>query len=111
MVETEFPMLIGDRVLVEQTIVKHCEIRSWILHKVNARSNHIHRVVMSPSCRPETVRDQFKSWCTRKLKPHYPNRERFWTEGASLRYINQEEDLEAAIEYAGEAQDRKDRDD
>jgi REP element-mobilizing transposase RayT len=110
MVETEFSMSQIDRKVVEETIDKHCEHRGWTLHKVNARTNHVHIVVTAPGYAPETVRDQFKSWCTRNLKPHHPGREHFWTEGASLRYINHEEDLEAAIIYAGEAQDRKDRD-
>jgi hypothetical protein len=34
-------------------------------------------------------------------------RSRFWTEGASCRWINHENDLEAAILYVVEAQDRK----
>ena len=110
MIEDEFIMSASDRSIVEDTIRKHCEIRQWTLHKANARTNHVHVVVTSPNYAPETVRDQLKSWCTRNLKPHHPGREHFWTEGASLRYINHEEDLEVAIEYAGDAQDRKDRD-
>ena len=64
-----------------------------------------------PNYAPETVRDQLKSWCTRKLTPHHPGRDHFWTEGASLRYVIHEEGLETAIEYAGDVQDKKTRDD
>ena len=108
--EAGFLMSQDDRLLVEATIEKHCEIRGWTLHRVNARSNHVHVVVTAPGYTPDTVRDQLKAWCTRKLKPSHPGRERFWTEGASCRWINLEHDLEAAIQYAGETQDRKEVD-
>jgi REP element-mobilizing transposase RayT len=103
----EFELSNQDRKIVKKTIEKHCEIRNWTLHKVNARSNHVHVVVTAPGYDPETVRDQFKAWCTRKLKASHSHRERFWTEGASCRSINHEEDLVAAIEYAGDGQERK----
>lgn len=107
MKETEFRLSVGDRRIVEDTIRKHCGIRNWPLHAVNPRSNHVHVVVTTPGYRPETVRDQFKSWCTRNLKAADKTRTRFWTEGASLRWINTEDDLPAAIAYVMEAQDRK----
>jgi len=107
MKETEFTLSVADRKIVEQTATKHCEIRGWTLHKVNARSNYVHVVVTAPSYKPEIVRDQLKAWCSRNLKDLHPNRERFWIEGASCRVINTEEDLEALIAYAGDAQDRK----
>jgi REP element-mobilizing transposase RayT len=107
MKETPFALSLDDRNLVEQTIAKHCEVRGWILHAVQARSNHVHVVVTAPDYKAEIVRDQFKAWCTRKLKPTHPGRERFWTEGGSRRSINHEDDLEAAIIYVNEAQDRK----
>ncbi len=107
MKEPEFLLSEDDRAVVEETVEKHCGIRGWTLHAVNARSNHVHVVVTAPSYAPGTVRDQFKAWCTRKLTPAHRGRERFWTEGASCRSINHDDDLEAAIRYAGEAQDRK----
>lgn len=107
MKETPFILNLDDRDIVQQTVGKHCEIRDWILHTVRARTNHVHVVVTAAGYKPETVRDQFKAWCTRKLKPTYPARKRFWTEGGSRRWINHEDDLEAAIIYVNEAQDRK----
>ena len=106
--ETKFYLNENDREIIEVTITRHCEIRIWTLHTVNARTNHVHVVLTAPGYRPETVRDQLKAWCTRKLKPNYATREHFWTEGASRRYLNKPEDLEAAIIYVSEAQDRKD---
>ena len=110
MKETAFTLSLKQREIVEKTIARHCEIRHWILRAVSARSNHVHVVVTSPGYRPKRVRDQFKAWCTRHLKPFNPARERFWTEGGSCRSINIEDDLEAAIQYVNEAQDRKGRD-
>ena len=107
MKETPFILSSDDRAVVEKTVAKHCEIRGWQLHAVQARTNHVHVVVTASDYKPEIVSDQFKAWCTRKLKPTYPGRERFWTEGGSRRWINHEDDLESAIIYVNEAQDRK----
>jgi len=107
MKETAFTLSPDNREIIQQTISRHCEIRCWTLHAVNARSNHIHVVVTSPGYDPKTVRDQFKAWCTRHLKLCNEGRERFWTEGGSCRWINQQDDLETAIVYVNDAQDRK----
>jgi REP element-mobilizing transposase RayT len=53
---------------VEDTIHDHCRIRGWHLHAVNCRTNHAHVVVTAPDRDPEEVMDQFKAWCTRRLK-------------------------------------------
>jgi REP element-mobilizing transposase RayT len=107
---TAYTLSSKARALVESTIRRHCEIRGWALHSVNARTNHVHVVVTAASYHPKTVRGQFKTWCTRRLKELEPQRSRFWTEGGSCRWINQEADLEAAMLYVAEAQDRKHRD-
>jgi REP element-mobilizing transposase RayT len=107
MKEPEFRLSADQRQIVEATIRDHCRERYWHLHAVNARSNHVHVVVTAAGYQPETVRDQFKAWCTRKLKEAGATRTRFWTEGGSRRWINREDDLEAAILYVLDAQDRK----
>ncbi|MDB4439425.1 transposase [Planctomicrobium sp.] len=109
--ETPFYLQLDDRNIVSQTISKHCEIRNWTLWTESIRTNHVHLVVTAPGYQPEVVSEQFKAWCTRKLKPTHSDRKRFWTEGASRRWINHEEDLDAVIQYVNEAQDRKQRDD
>jgi hypothetical protein len=114
------------RNLVEATIGRHCEIRGWEPHAVNCRTNHVH-VVVSANCEPESVREQFKAWCTRKLKEHQrkrlstqarrasegfdsqhsdaaPLRENWWTERGSIRKIGDEEILEAAVIYVRDGQ-------
>ena len=105
MKESSFVLSKDEREIVAQTISRHCEIRSWILHAVNVRSNHVHVVVSTPGCDPKTVRQQFKAWSTRHLKICNRGRERFWTEGGSCRWINQEDDLESVILYVKDAQD------
>ena len=107
MKETAFTLSPDERAVVEQTISRHCQIRPWKLHVVNARSNHVHVVVTAPRYHPKTARDQFKAWCTRQLKPLHQGRGGFWTEGGSCRWINQEDDLESAIVYVSDAQDGK----
>ena len=56
------------RAVVEKTIADHCTIRRWHLHAVNCRTRHVHVVVTAPKRDPEEVMDQFKAWCTRRLK-------------------------------------------
>ncbi len=107
MKEPELRLSADDRRIVEQTIRDHCRIRNWHLHAVNLRSSHVHVVVTAAGNEPETVRDQFKAWCTRRLKEAGATRTRFWTEGANSRRVTHEDDLEAAIYYVIDAQDRK----
>ena len=107
MKEPEFRLATGDRRIVEETIRDHCHVRKWHLHALNVRSNHVHVVVTAVGYEPETVRDQFKAWCTRRLKEAGTTRTRFWTEGANCRRIHQEDDLEAAPVYVIDARTEK----
>jgi hypothetical protein len=57
------------------------------------------------------VRDQFKAWCTRRLKESEQERQdsgavrlKWWTEGGSCRFINDDEGLEEAIRYVRDRQ-------
>ena len=107
MKEPEFRLSVAHRRIVEETVRDHCCKRDWHLHTVNARSNHVHVVVTAAGYKPEIVRDQFKAWCTRRLKEAGVARTQFWTEGGSRRWINDDDALEGAILYVIEAQDRK----
>ena len=111
----EKPVLldIHQRNIVHQMIAKHCEIRSWYLHAINCRSNHCHCVVTAAAHSGQQVRDQLKSWCTRKLKEHQVSngvpekkvRQHWWTRKGSVRQLFDEESLDNAIMYTLEAQD------
>jgi REP element-mobilizing transposase RayT len=107
------------RNVVETQIAETCAFRSWKLHAVNCRSNHVH-VVVTASAQPQVVRNQLKTWCTRRLKElearrretngsradKAPIRENWWTERGSHRFLNDQESLEAAIWYVGDGQDQ-----
>lgn len=111
----ESPVLLDQvqREIVEHTIAQHCQIRGWHLHAVNCRSNHCHVVVTANSHDGDVVRDQFKAWCTRKLKEQWMAqrdskdnvREHWWTAKGSVRSLFDDESLLAAIRYTLEAQD------
>jgi REP element-mobilizing transposase RayT len=101
------------RALVEQTITDHCRIRGWSLHAVKARSNHVH-VVVTADRDPDTVMEQFKSWCSRKLSDaegltvrvgRKAGRRHWFTEGGDKERIEDEEYLENAIRYVLEGQE------
>jgi REP element-mobilizing transposase RayT len=90
---------VPQRQVVEQTISDHCSIRKWELHAVNCRTNHVHVVVTANRELP-IVREQFKAWCTRRLKASSPiAREKWWTERGWDEFIDDESGLAATIEY------------
>ncbi len=101
----------ADRNTVEAAIREHCEVRGWQLFAVTARSNHIHVVVRAAAI-PRTVRDQLKANCTRRLRSQSTPLivDRTWTRGGDCEILDTEEDIEAAVIYITEAQERKDRD-
>jgi REP element-mobilizing transposase RayT len=100
-----------DRNAVEHACRKHCEHRGWHLFAVSARTNHVH-VVVAADASPQKVRDQLKANCTGELrrqdKPLLANRT--WTKGGDCEILDTEDDIEAAIIYVTEVQDRKERD-
>ena len=107
---TESVCMLDDsqREIVENTIADHWRIRKWELHAVNCRTNHVH-VIVSAELAPEGIRDQFKAWCTRKLKANSRVRvenvrKNWWTEGGSQSFIGDQESLELVIRYVLECQ-------
>ncbi|MCC6909210.1 MAG: transposase [Phycisphaerales bacterium] len=94
-------VLLGDdqRRLVHRTIAAHCNIRKWKALAVNVRTNHVHVVVNASDAAPETVMEQFKAWCSRRLNEMSGHSRKWWTPHGSTRWINDEASLEAAIEY------------
>ena len=111
MVESEVALDPAARQLVDATIRSHCDIRSWSLHALNVRTNHVHVVLSTKSHSPDDVVKQLKAWTTRRLKeqqalaePDIKPRERWWTEGSSRRMIFSEDDLATVVQYVIEAQ-------
>jgi REP element-mobilizing transposase RayT len=101
----QLPVVLDDenRQVVEQTIQRHCEIRSWTLRALNVRTNHVHLIVSAPVS-PEKAMGEFKSWCSRKLNERAGNKREWWTRHGSTKWINDEEYLENAIRYVIEGQ-------
>jgi REP element-mobilizing transposase RayT len=102
----------SQRMIVEQTIHKHCKFRSWQLHAVNARSNHVH-VVLTADCDGKEIMNQLKAWCSRNLSDAAgladsvgikAGRRRWFTEGGDPKAIEDEHYLENAIRYVLEGQ-------
>jgi REP element-mobilizing transposase RayT len=102
----------SQRVLIQETITKHCEIRNWPLHAVNARTNHVH-VIVTADRDTDEVMNQLKAWCSRALsdaaglqKPlaKKAGRRHWFTEGGDKQVIEDTEYLRNAIKYVVEGQ-------
>ena len=103
---------VAQRRLVEKTIADHCAIRKWTLHAVNCRSNHVHVAVTAQDRSIEIPREQFKSWCTRKLKEHErllrpeaQERGNWWTQRGWDVFVDNEDHLFDVITYVRDCQD------
>ena len=97
-----------EREVVEAQITETCRHRDWLLYAVSCRSNHTHVVVGAVNVTPKKIRVDLKAWCTRRLKERIdPNRENWWAERGSIRWIFNEESLENVLVYVTDAQDRK----
>ena len=70
----------------------------------------MHVVVTAADRDIQIPREQFKSWCTRKLKKHaardLPPRENWWTDRGWDIYIDHEDHLFEVIAYVLYEQDR-----
>jgi len=93
--------------IVAKTIAAHCQFRGWQLLALATKTNHIH-VVVAANRAGEDVRDHLKAWCSRRLSGHAGlttpqtktgGRRRWFTEGAYLRQIDEEDYLRQAITY------------
>jgi REP element-mobilizing transposase RayT len=96
------------RKAVEDQISKTCFHRRWHLHAVNCRTNHLHVVVSAPDVDPKTIRTHLKAWATRCLKTRFiTHRKNWWAERGSIRWLWDEDDLVATIQYVADGQDRR----
>jgi hypothetical protein len=63
-------------------------------------------VVTADVTNPKKIRIDLKAWATRTLKGKFDNRrENWWAERGSIRYLNTDNELEAAILYVRDGQD------
>ena len=96
------PVILDEarRLIVEQTIPQVCQHRGWTLRASNVRTNHIH-IVVSAQCRPEKALNDFKAYCTRRMKEAgaWKSETSPWAEHGSKRYLWKEENVARAIDY------------
>ena len=87
-----------NRLTVEDACREHCQVRRWPLMAVNARTNHVHLVVVADE-KPQKVGDQLKANCTRHLRTQANplNVEKTWTRGGDCEILDGEADIEAAV--------------
>ncbi len=99
----------AQRKAVNAEINRLCDYRNWKLWTHDARSNHVHVVVTARGFTGKKARDQLKANCTRVLREKWSKfvDRPIWTVGGDWQCINAEEELEQAILYVNEAQDRK----
>jgi REP element-mobilizing transposase RayT len=97
---------VEQRESVAQAVRETCSMRSWALHALNVRTNHVH-AVLSAGVRPEFALNALKANATRQLRqedrwrePHSP-----WSDGGSRRYVWTELGLERAVDYVMNRQD------
>lgn len=106
MTDSAVTLDMPQRLLVEEVIGKHCEIRGWTLHAVQCRSNHVHVVVSANDRAIQVPREQFKSWSTRKLKENAgTDRRQWWSERGWDVYLDDERGVHDAVRYVAEGQD------
>ncbi|MGI9457337.1 MAG: hypothetical protein ACR2NU_12305 [Aeoliella sp.] len=97
-----------DRATVEDACREHCAVRGWEFLAVNARSNHVHVVVVADAL-GKTVRDQLKANCTRRLRRQAVplNVAKTWTVGGNIRILRHDTAINAAITYVVEGQTQR----
>jgi REP element-mobilizing transposase RayT len=98
--EEAFILDLNQRTSVEESIEETCNARGYVLHAVNARTNHLHAVV-SAAVKPEAVINGFKSHATRKLIKDnlIVKGTKVWSRGGSRRYLWKDSDVTEAIDY------------
>ena len=86
---------------VERAIRETCSIRTWILHAVSVRTNHVHVVVSIGLKKPDAALNALKANATRQMrldgnwKPKYSP----WVDKGSKRNLWNERSVAQAIDY------------
>ncbi|WP_254508272.1 transposase [Anatilimnocola floriformis] len=96
---------------VNRQIAETCQHKKWQLFAANCRSNHVHAVVSAST--PKIMRAQMKAWCSQKLNkllkadanPIKQAVAEWWADRGSIRWIFNDEGVEAATFYVRDEQD------
>ena len=89
------------RTLVKNAIEETCEIRKWVLHAINVRTNHAHTVMPTSGRSPAIALGAFKANATRVLRVSglWISELSPWSDKGSNRYLWTEESLGRACDY------------
>jgi len=96
------------RDVVESSIREVCDFRGYQLLAINVRTNHVHTVV-SAECKPEPIMNAFKAYSTRHLRELglLASGVKPWSRHGSNPYLWTPEEVERAIDYVVNGQDRE----
>jgi REP element-mobilizing transposase RayT len=96
MTEPEFTLDPQDRSLVLNCIIDACAYRAW--HLFCVQRNHVHAILQT-DVPVERALSYLKARATFVLKPHHPDRQRFWTKHGSTRYLWDRTSVISALDY------------
>ncbi|MGD9692929.1 MAG: hypothetical protein AB7G17_04970 [Phycisphaerales bacterium] len=89
-----------ERGVVERAVRDACAHRGWTLRAVNARSNHVHVVVVGVDRKAEDVMRLLKSRATVALRQgEEVDDGPVWTRHGSTRYLWDARDVSGAVRY------------
>ncbi|MGE0128009.1 MAG: transposase [Blastocatellales bacterium] len=88
------------RIAVDKAVREVCVHRGWTLRAINVRTNHVH-VVVSASCKPKKVLNDFKAYATRGMRKAGVWKSAIgpWAEKGSRRYLWKPRQVERACDY------------
>jgi len=89
------------RSIVGAAIQEVCDHRGWELLAINARTNHVHIVVVASSHAAERVMGDFKAYATRALRAEgvMPAGQPVWAGHGSTVHCFTEAEVSGVIEY------------
>ena len=90
---------VSQRNIVDEAITQLCFERSYVLHALNVRTNHVHSTI-SANMKPERIADAMKAYSTKRLRElGLIATAKVWSRGRSRRYLWKPRHVEAAINY------------
>ncbi len=95
-----FLMKANERHIVEAAIREVCIVRSYALHGLHVRTNHVH-VVTGNHGQPERMMDSFKAYSTRALRKAglVATERKLWSRHGSTKYLWTEAHIGSATDY------------
>jgi len=98
------PVVILDRTmarLIDELFRETAAFRGWNIRILAIMATHIHVVVqVNGDPRPAQLLKDLKSYASRRLNRHFPDRiGRWWTDSGSARFLHEEANILRAIAY------------